>query len=106
MFDAWWLPPPISRHAIAHDAQFVRTFTAAALIFIMAQCALAAILWKYRASAHRAESISSSGGKKIEVFWAVTTSVDFLGLVFKGARTWVGVQFTEAPRDAEPVEVL
>jgi cytochrome c oxidase subunit 2 len=106
MFDAWWLPPPISRHAIAHDAQFVRTLTAAALIFIMAQCALIAIVWRYRASARGAEPATASNGKRLELFWTVATSVLFLGLLIMGAKTWAGVQFTEAPREAEPIEVL
>ena len=105
MFDAWWLPPAISRHAIAHDAQFVRTSIAAALIFIMAQCALAAIVWKYRASARRPE-ISTSNGRRLEVFWTVATTVLFLGLLAMGAKTWAGVQFVAAPRDAVPIEVL
>jgi cytochrome c oxidase subunit II len=106
MFDAWWLPPPISRHAIAHDAQFVRTFTTAALIFIMAQCALIAIVWKYRASARSDAPVVPSDGKHLELFWLAATTVLFLGLLFMGAKTWAAVQFTQAPRDAEPVEVL
>ncbi len=106
MIDAWWLPPPISRHAIAHDAQFIRTFTVTALIFIMAQFALVAIVWKYRASARSDEAAVPSDGKRLELFWLTATTVLFLGLLLMGAKTWAGVQFTEAPRDAEPVEVL
>jgi cytochrome c oxidase subunit II len=106
MIDAWWLPPPISRHAIAHDAQFVRTFTAAALIFIMAQCALIAIVWKYRASARSDWTAVPSDGKRLELFGLTATTVLFLGLLLMGATTWAGVQFTAAPRDAEPIEVL
>jgi cytochrome c oxidase subunit 2 len=106
MFDAWWLPAPISRHAIAHDAQFVRTFTAAALIFITAQSALVAIVWKYRSSARTPQTFAAVNGKRLELFWTVATTVLFLGLLVMGARTWAGVQFTEAPRDAEPIEVL
>ncbi|MBC7925562.1 MAG: hypothetical protein H7039_07885 [Bryobacteraceae bacterium] len=46
MFDGWWLPPAISRYAIEHDVQFVRTFAAA--IFIAAHAALGFLTWRYR----------------------------------------------------------
>jgi cytochrome c oxidase subunit 2 len=36
----------------------------------------------------------------------MATTVLFLGLLLMGAKTWAGVQFTQAPRDAEPIEVL
>lgn len=106
MFDAWWLPPPISRHALAHDAQFVRTFTATALIFIMAQCALGVIAWRYRSS-HRVNVNSESPNSgRLELFWTLATTLLFLGLLLIGARTWASVQFTEAPADSEHIDVL
>src|SRR3954469_25764054 len=104
--DGWWLPPAISRYAIAHDIQFVRTFAAAALIFIMAQCALAAIVWRYRSSRG---NVADKPGKKtarVELYCSAATAVLFLGLLLIGGRTWASVQFTPAPPDAEPVEVL
>ncbi len=106
MFDAWWLPPPISRHALAHDVQFVRTFTVAALIFITTQCALAAILWRYRSSASRGQTSGTSNSKRLELFWTLATAVLLIGLLAMGAQTWAGVQFTEAPPEAELIEVL
>ena len=45
-------------------------------------------------------------GKRLELFWLTATTVLFLGLLLMGAKTWAGVQFTAAPRDAEPIEVL
>jgi cytochrome c oxidase subunit 2 len=105
MLDGWWLPAAISRHAIAHDAQFVRTLTAAAIIFIIAQCAIAVVAWRYRASA-RTAAPPQSAGSRVELFWTAATTVLFIGLLAMGARTWASVQFTAPPSDAEPVEVL
>ena len=108
MIDAWWLPPPISRHAIAHDAQFVRTFTATALIFIMAQCALArdrVEIPRLRPEACR--QTATSDGKRLELFW--TGGHD--GPIPRPARSWEprpGRASSSRQRraDAEPVEVL
>jgi cytochrome c oxidase subunit 2 len=106
MFDAWWLPPPISRHALAHDVQFIRTLTATVLIFIMAQCALGVIVWRYRSSRRVIAASSNANSRHFELFWTVATTLLFLGLLLMGAKTWASVQFTQAPTDAEPVEVL
>ena len=106
MLDAWWLPTAISRHAIAHDAQFARTFTAAAIIFITAQCAIGVVAWRYRASARTAAAPIESAGNRLELLWTGATTLLFLGLLAMGARTWASVQFTAAPSGAEPVEVL
>jgi cytochrome c oxidase subunit 2 len=106
MFDAWWLPPPISRHAIAHDVQFARTFTATALIFITAQCALVAIALRYRASGRFTAMSQAPEGRRLEFLWTIATTVLFIGLLLMGAGAWAGVQFTEAPSNAETIEVL
>jgi cytochrome c oxidase subunit II len=106
MLDGWWLPPAISRHAAAHDVQFVRTLTAAIVIFIAAQVALAAIVWRYRSSAGEPSSTPEAKSKRLELFWTGSTAILFIGLLALGARTWAGVQFTAAPPDAEIIEVL
>lgn len=104
--DGWWLPPAISRYAIAHDVQFVRTFAAAALIFITAQCALAAIIWRYRSSRTAATDKPAPKSNRVELYWIGATTVLFLGLLVMGARTWASVQFTPPPPGAESIEVL
>src|SRR4030088_1513704 len=106
MLDGWWFPPAISRHALAYDLQFARTLTAASIIFVTAQCALAVTIWRFHA---RADSRPTSGqptSSRVEIFWTAATAVLFLGLLGMGARTWASVQFTAAPPDAEPIEVL
>lgn len=106
MSHGWWLPPAISDHAIAHDLQFGRTLIAAAIIFIAAQCALAWAVWRYRWPASFRTEASGPGSQRVEIYSILATAVVFLGLLGLGTRTWAGVQFTPAPPNAEPVEVL
>ena len=107
MFDGWWLPPadltPCDRARRAVHTHVA----AAALIFIMAQFALVAIVWKLPCfGAEALQATLPSDGKRVELFCDGATTVLFLGLLLMGAQTWAGVQFTAAPPDAEPVEVL
>lgn len=106
MLHGFWLPPGISTHAAAHDAQFGRTLWAAILIFVAAQIALAAIAWKFRDRRSETGETHQSSARSHELVWTAATAVLFLGLLLMGARTWAGVQFTAAPPEAEPVEVL
>jgi cytochrome c oxidase subunit 2 len=106
MLDGLWLPHGISSHAVAHDVQFWRTLVAAVAIFAAAQLGLAAIAWKFRARGASDLKAASGSHARQEIGWTVATAVLFLGLLLLGARTWAGVQFTAAPRDAEPIEVL
>lgn len=106
MSHGWWLPPAISDHAIAHDLQFGRTLVATAIIFIAAQCALAWVVWRYRSPASFRTEASGPGSQRVEIYSILATAVVFLGLLGLGTRTWAGVQFTRAPPNAEPVEVL
>ncbi|MGH9627877.1 MAG: cytochrome c oxidase subunit II [Bryobacteraceae bacterium] len=84
----------------------MRTFATAALIFILAQCALAAIVWRYRSSVADTTYTSEQKTNRVELLWISATAAVFLGLLALGARTWAGVQFTAAPPEAENIEVL
>ncbi len=109
MLDGWWLPPAISHHATAHDIQFVRTLFTTVAIFVVGQCALAAMVWRYRSSVAPARGNREDSGPKssrIELVCTGATAILFIGLLAMGAKTWAGVQFTAAPGDAEVVEVL
>jgi cytochrome c oxidase subunit II len=106
MLDGWWLPPAISHHANAHDVQFLRTLFTAIAIFVVGQCALAAVVWRYRSSTSPVRGASHPKGSRVELVCTGATAVVFIGLLAMGARTWAGVQFTPAPQDAETIEVL
>src|SRR5689334_19871180 len=99
MFDGWWLPPAISRHATAHDVQFVRTLVVVLIIFVASQCALAVISWHFRSASRRAERTPAPVNNRRELAWMAATAIVFLGLLAMGARTWASVQFTAAPRE-------
>jgi cytochrome c oxidase subunit 2 len=105
MWDGWWLPAAISRHASAHDAQFLRTFAVVTAIFVTAQCLIGVTIWKYRASRSVAAVLKTERGR-LELLLTVAAGVLFLGLLATGAGAWAGVQFTAAPDNAERVEVL
>src|SRR4051794_12593043 len=106
MLDGLWLPRGISSHAVAHDAQFWRTLVAAVTIFAAAQFGLGLIAWKFRSHAGSQRKTRSGSHARQEISWMVATAVLFLGLLLLGASSWAGVQFTAAPADAEPIEVL
>jgi cytochrome c oxidase subunit 2 len=86
--------------------QFDRTLVAALVIFIAAQVALAAIAWKFRSRGASQDDADGTHSNRGELIWMGATAVLFLGLLAMGARTWASVQFTAAPPDAEPIEVL
>jgi cytochrome c oxidase subunit 2 len=104
--NGWWFPAAISRQANGFDVQFARTLIAAAIIFIAAQCALVAIVWRYRARARTSGPERKPAGSRLEYLWTSATAVLFLGLLFMGGHIWASVQFTPAPPDSEPIEVL
>lgn len=102
----WWLPAAISRHAVAYDVQFTRTLIAAGIIFGAAQCALLAVVLRFRARRDAPEPKGSLHSSRVEGIWTLATAIVFLGLLAWGGRIWAGVQFTSAPPDAEVIEVL
>ena len=102
----WWFPAAISRHAIGFDVQFDRTLMAAAIIFVVAQCALLIIAWRFRARARSARPPKKPTSSRLELVWTTATACLFLGLLFMGGHVWAGVQFTPAPPNSENIEVL
>ena len=104
--NAWWFPPAISREANGFDVQFARTLVAAAIIFVAAQCALVAIVWRYRLRAGTAGTDRNGTSSRLEYVWTAATAALFLGLLFVGSHVWASVQFTAAPADSEIIEVL
>ena len=104
--NSWWLPPAISSEANGFDVQFVRTFVAASIIFVAAQCALMFIVWRYRRQERTASPDRNPANSRLEYLWTTATACLFLGLLLLGGRVWASVQFTPAPADSEVIEVL
>ena len=44
----WWFPAGMSTAAAGIDRQFTVTFIAVGIVFVLAQCALGYLVWKYR----------------------------------------------------------
>jgi cytochrome c oxidase subunit 2 len=106
MLNGWWFPTAISRHAAAYDVQFTRTLIAAGAMFVSAQIAVAAVVWRFRGRRTAAPLIQKTLSGRVEIIWTAATTVLFLGLLALGARAWTAVQFSPAPANAEIVEVL
>jgi cytochrome c oxidase subunit II len=102
----WWFPAAISRHALGFDIQFNRTLVAAGIIFAAAQCALLVIAWRFRARGQAAGPRPKPTTSRLELVWTTATAFLFLGLLAMGGHVWAGVQFTPAPPNSEPIEVL
>jgi cytochrome c oxidase subunit 2 len=101
-----WFPTAISDHASAYDQQFLRTLTAALIIFAAAQIFLIAVVWRFRSKLPAPPTINRTGGSRLEIAWISATAILFLGLLALGSHTWAAVQFTPPPPNAEPIQVL
>jgi len=104
--NGWWFPQAISRDANGFDVQFARTLVAAVIIFVAAQCALVAIVWRYRLRTRTVRPDRKGTTSRLEYIWTTATACLFLGLLFLGGHIWASVQFTAAPPDSEAIEVL
>jgi cytochrome c oxidase subunit 2 len=99
----WWMPAAISEFANGIDAQFMRTLWICGVIFLLAQLALAFIVFRYRGGAGAAGH--SHGNTKLEVIWTSATAILFVGLGLFGERAWAALHFTGAAPGALEVEV-
>jgi cytochrome c oxidase subunit 2 len=101
----WWFPVAISAHAVAYDAQFMRTLIVVGVIFFLAQAALGFVIVRYRDNGRRTV-VYSHGNNRLETIWTTATAVLFLGLTVLGTKIWAGVQFDAAPPDAMTIQVM
>ncbi len=98
----WWFPPPISNHAQAYDAQFLRTLLAAGIVFVLAHAALVFAILRFR----KREARHFHGSIRWEVAWTAATTVLFLALMLTGSRIWASVHLEPPPAAALRVEVI
>ena len=100
----WWFPPAINAHAVAYDAQFMRTLAVIGIVFFLAQTALGYVIVRFRSNGSRA--VYSHGNNRLEAIWTTATAVLFLGLVVTGTKIWASVHFDEAPPNAMTIQVM
>src|SRR6478609_9458953 len=102
----WWLPAGASAAAAAIDHQFVTTYIAMGIVFVLAQCSLGLFVWQYRDRGASSAPVSySHGNTTMEIVWTVLTGVLFVGLNLMGSQIWAAERFAPAESSAVAVEV-
>lgn len=100
----WWFPPPITPVGQEIDQQMFLTFILTGIVFVLAQVALAWVVFRYRdRKGHKAQFIR--GSHALEVIWTTITLVIFVGLGVMAAHAWGEVHFGGPAPGALQVEV-
>ncbi len=99
----WWFPPAITALGHEIDQQFHRTLIITGIVFVLAQVALAWVVFRYRDRGQQAHY--SHGNNTMEFLWTLATLVMFVGLGVYAERTWAAVHFIGASPGALQVEV-
>jgi cytochrome c oxidase subunit 2 len=96
----------VSAAAAGIDHQFVTTYIAMGVVFVLAQCSLGLFVWQYRDRGSSSAPVSySHGNTTMEIVWTVLTAVLFVGLNLMGSQIWAAERFAPAASNAVPVEV-
>lgn len=99
----WWFPPAITPVGHQIDQQFFITFIVTGIVFVLAQLALAWMVFKYRDHGQKARFVR--GSHALEVIWTTATLVIFVTLGVMAARAWGEVHFGGPAPGALQVEV-
>ncbi len=99
----WWFPPSITPVGNQIDQQFFITFVLTGIVFVLAQVALAWMIFRYRDHGQKAKFVR--GNHALEVIWTTITLVIFVGLGIMAARAWGEVHFGGPAPGALEVEV-
>ncbi len=99
----WWFPPAITPVGHQIDQQFFATFIVTGVVFVLAQLALAWMVFKYRDRGQKARFVR--GNHMLEVIWTTATLVIFVGLGVMAAHAWGEVHFGGPAPGALQVEV-
>jgi len=99
----WWFPPAITPVGHQIDQQFFATFIVTGIVFVLAQLALAWLVFKYRDHGQKARFVR--GNHMLEIIWTTATLVIFVGLGVMAAHAWGEVHFGGPAPGALQVEV-
>ncbi|MGH9729703.1 MAG: cytochrome c oxidase subunit II [Candidatus Acidiferrales bacterium] len=99
----WWFPAPITPVGHQIDQQFFVTFIVTGIVFVLAQLALAWLVFRYRDHGQKARFIR--GNHALEVVWTTITMIIFVGLGAMAAHAWGEVHFGGPAPGALQVEV-
>src|SRR5258708_2403150 len=101
----WWLPPDISVHGGGIDRQLNETMVVAGVLFVLAQLALAAFVWRAGEQAPRPVKIFPGGPTPMVVVATVLVGFEILVLTFVGSKLWAGVYQTPPAPGSLQIEV-
>ena len=99
----WWFPQAITPVGHQIDQQMFLTFVLTGIVFVLAQVALAWMVFRYRDQGKRAHFVR--GSHSLEVIWTTITLVIFVGLGVMAAHAWGEVHFGGPAPGALQVEV-
>lgn len=99
----WWFPPAITPVGHQIDQQFLITFIVTGIVFVLAQLALAWMVFRYRDQGRKARFVR--GSHVLEVVWTTITLVIFVGLGVMASHAWGEVHFGGPSPGALQVEV-
>ncbi|MGB7023471.1 MAG: cytochrome c oxidase subunit II [Candidatus Acidiferrales bacterium] len=99
----WWFPAAITPVGHQIDQQFFVTFILTGIVFVLAQLALAWMVFRYRDRGQKAHFVR--GNHMLEVVWTTATLVIFVGLGVMAAHAWGEVHFGGPQPGALQVEV-
>lgn len=99
----WWFPAAITPVGHQIDQQFFVTFIVTGIVFVLAQLALAWLVFRYRDQGRKARFVRGNHG--LEVVWTTITLVVFVALGVMAAHAWGEVHFGGHQAGALQVEV-
>ncbi|MGC1105902.1 MAG: cytochrome c oxidase subunit II [Candidatus Acidiferrales bacterium] len=99
----WWFPAAITPVGHQIDQQFFVTFIVTGVVFVLAQLALAWLVFRYRDQGRKARFVRGNHG--LEVVWTTITLVVFVALGVMAAHAWGEVHFGGPQPNALQVEV-
>lgn len=99
----WWFPPAITPVGHQIDHQFLLTFIVTGIVFVLAQLALAWMVFRYRDQGRKARFVR--GSHVLEVVWTTITLVIFVSLGVMATHAWGEVHFGGPAPGALQVEV-
>ena len=99
----WWFPASITPVGDQIDQQFFLTFIITGIVFVLAQLALAWLVFRYRDQGREARFVR--GNHTLEVTWTTITLVVFVALGVMAAHAWGEVHFGGPQPGALQVEV-
>jgi len=101
----WWLPPDISVHGGGIDRQLNETMVVAGALFVLAQLALAAFVWRAGETRPRPVKVFPGGATPMVVVATVLVGFEILVLTFVGSKLWAGVYQTPPAPGSLQIEV-